>query len=208
MGLTSGVALASGRACRDIWRNARACAGVMYPCCSRRRSRVNATSNIAWSVQVAATALTVILVGWIWRRYPAAPERFIALAAGTLLSIPLSLIYDLMLLTVAMGWLVRIGRRTGFAPWEKLAMLLCFIVPLISRNLGRDLHVAVAPLAPAALIALYEVWPKLDRPDRPGFLARIGPWVIGTVATSVVASMSNVIASCYMQTCLNDLIII
>ncbi len=29
--------------------------------------------------------------------------------------------------------------------------------------------------APGALIALYEVWPKLDRPDRPGVLARIFP---------------------------------
>ena len=45
--------------------------------------------------------------------------------------------------------------------------------------------------ASAALIALYEVWPRLDKPDRPGFLARIGPWVVGTVATSLVASIAT-----------------
>jgi competence protein ComEC len=45
--------------------------------------------------------------------------------------------------------------------------------------------------ASAALIALYEIWPKIDRPDRPGVLARIGPWIIGTVATSFVASTAT-----------------
>ena len=45
--------------------------------------------------------------------------------------------------------------------------------------------------ASASLIALYEIWPKLDRPDRPGILARIGPWVVGAVATSFVASMAT-----------------
>ena len=45
--------------------------------------------------------------------------------------------------------------------------------------------------ASASLIALYEVWPKLDRPDRPGILSRLGPWVVGVVATSFVASMAT-----------------
>lgn len=45
--------------------------------------------------------------------------------------------------------------------------------------------------ASASLIALYEIWPKLDRPDRPGILARVGPWVVGAVATSFVASMAT-----------------
>jgi competence protein ComEC len=45
--------------------------------------------------------------------------------------------------------------------------------------------------ASGALIALYEVWPKLDRPDRPGFLPRIPAWVIGAAATSVTASAAT-----------------
>jgi competence protein ComEC len=45
--------------------------------------------------------------------------------------------------------------------------------------------------ASGALIALYEVWPKLDRPDRPGLLARIFPWVVGTIATSIIASAAT-----------------
>ncbi|HEX5006555.1 MAG TPA: ComEC/Rec2 family competence protein, partial [Hyphomonadaceae bacterium] len=45
--------------------------------------------------------------------------------------------------------------------------------------------------ASASLIALYEMWPRLDRPHRPGILARVGAWVVGAVATSLVASMAT-----------------
>lgn len=45
--------------------------------------------------------------------------------------------------------------------------------------------------ASGALIALYEVWPKLDRPDRPGVFVRIGAWIVGTAATSLTASAAT-----------------
>jgi putative ABC transport system permease protein len=38
-GSIASFAVSSGRNVRDACRNARACAGVVYPCCSRRRSR-------------------------------------------------------------------------------------------------------------------------------------------------------------------------
>ena len=45
--------------------------------------------------------------------------------------------------------------------------------------------------ASGALIALYEVWPKLDKPSRPGVLARVFPWIVGTAATSLAASVAT-----------------
>ncbi len=45
--------------------------------------------------------------------------------------------------------------------------------------------------ASGALIALYEVWPKLDRPEQPGVIARIGGWFVAASATSVVASFAT-----------------
>jgi len=45
--------------------------------------------------------------------------------------------------------------------------------------------------ASGALIALYEVWPKLDRPERPGLVARAGGWFVGAAATSFVASFAT-----------------
>ncbi len=45
--------------------------------------------------------------------------------------------------------------------------------------------------ASGALIALYEIWPKMDRPDRPGVVSRFRGWIIGAAATSLVASLAT-----------------
>jgi alpha-1,2-mannosyltransferase len=115
---------------------------------------LGAGAAAAQMLQAAISVLVAIVVGWIWRLDPGPAERSAALAAGILLSVPLALIYDLMLLTVAIGWLVRAGRGTGFLPWEKLALSFCFLVPLASRHLGHAAHIPLGPLAPAALLTL------------------------------------------------------
>jgi Glycosyltransferase family 87 len=115
---------------------------------------LGAGPNVAHVLQGVVSLLVVAVVGWIWRRDSGPAERSAALAAGILLSIPLALIYDLMLLTVAIAWLVRAGRDTEFLPWEKLALFFCFLVPLVSRHLGHALHIPLGPLAPAAMLAL------------------------------------------------------
>lgn len=45
--------------------------------------------------------------------------------------------------------------------------------------------------ASAALIALYEIWPKLERLERPGIFTRIGGWFVAATATSFVASLAT-----------------
>ena len=98
--------------------------------------------------------LAAVAVAWVWRRNPGPAERSAALAAGILLSVPLALMYDLVLLTVAIAWLVRLSRGTGFQAWEKLALFLCFVVPAVSRHFGQATHIPLGPLAPAALLAV------------------------------------------------------
>lgn len=45
--------------------------------------------------------------------------------------------------------------------------------------------------ASAALIALYEIWPRLDRPEGAGPIGRVGGWIVGAAATSLVASLAT-----------------
>jgi competence protein ComEC len=45
--------------------------------------------------------------------------------------------------------------------------------------------------ASAALIALYEIWPKMETSIGRGLFARVGGWIIGAVATSVAASAAT-----------------
>lgn len=45
--------------------------------------------------------------------------------------------------------------------------------------------------ASGALIALYEIWPRMGRPDQPGLLRRMRGWVVGASATSLAASLAT-----------------
>jgi len=105
-------------------------------------------------VQLAVTATIATVVFWIWHRDADPARRGAALAACILLSVPLALLYDLMIAAVAMLWLVRIASRDGFLPWEKLLLAFCFMVPLVCRYVGEGVGIPLAPLAPIALLAL------------------------------------------------------
>jgi alpha-1,2-mannosyltransferase len=109
---------------------------------------------LAYAVQIPISLVSAAAVAWVWRRDPDPARRGAALAAGALLSVPLALLYDLMIAGIAILWLVRAARRDGFLPWEKLLLTACYIMPLPCRYLGLGLHLPLAPLAPAALLAL------------------------------------------------------
>jgi alpha-1,2-mannosyltransferase len=111
-------------------------------------------ATVALVVQGIAAIVVAALVAWIWWRDTGPALRSAALAAGMPLFVPVVLMYDLMLITVAIGWLVRVARRTGFLPWEKLVLFFCFLVPLVCRHLGEATHIPIGPLAPAALLAI------------------------------------------------------
>jgi hypothetical protein len=115
---------------------------------------LGASSAEAWLVQFGATTLVIVTVCRVWLRTAPLPIRSAALAAGILLSIPLALVYDLLLLMVAMAWLVRASRPDGFRMWEKLALFFCYVVALVGRDLGHYLHLPLFPLGPAAILAL------------------------------------------------------
>jgi hypothetical protein len=127
-------------------------AGLVTPYGAARL--LGAGAAAAWRAQAGAALLAASAVGWIWRRDPDPATRSAALAAGSLLATPVALVYDLLLAGVAIGWLVRAGRSTGFRRWEKLALLGCFLVPLAAIQLGHAARIPLAVLAPAALLAL------------------------------------------------------
>lgn len=127
-------------------------AGYVTPFGAARVLGLPASS--AYAAQIAISLLTAALVGWIWHRDPDPARRGAALAGGVLLSVPLALLYDMMIAGVAILWLVRAGRRDGFLPCEKLLLAACYIMPLACRYLGQGLDLPLAPLAPAALLTL------------------------------------------------------
>jgi alpha-1,2-mannosyltransferase len=115
---------------------------------------LDGSADTARVVQVVCTILVAGIVAWVWRRSTCVALRSAALTAAMPLAVPVALMYDLLLTMVAIGWIVRLGVRSGFRPWEKLALFFCFVVPLVCRHFGQATHIPLGPLAPVAILAI------------------------------------------------------
>jgi alpha-1,2-mannosyltransferase len=110
--------------------------------------------GIAYAIQGVATLAAAVLVALVWRRDQSLELRGASLAAATLIAVPVVLLYDFMLAAVAAAFLIRAARRTGFLPWEKAALVLVFVLPLLTLGVGQGWHVPVGPLASLLLLAM------------------------------------------------------
>jgi hypothetical protein len=108
----------------------------------------------AYGVQAASALVSAVVVIWLWRRNASLPVRSAALMAGTLLSVPLALLYDLMMISVCIAWFVRAGCTTGFLPWEKILLAVLYLVALTTLFVGLMVKVPIGPIAPAIVLSL------------------------------------------------------
>jgi alpha-1,2-mannosyltransferase len=108
----------------------------------------------AYALQGVAALAGAALVIWVWRRGGGLPVRALALIAATLIAPPVILFYDLLPAAVASAWLMIDARRTGYLPWEKLALCAIWLVPIVSRGVGIAWGVPLGPIATVALFAL------------------------------------------------------
>jgi alpha-1,2-mannosyltransferase len=106
----------------------------------------------AYTVQLVVTLAAALLVGFVWRSGFALPTRAATLAAGTLVAIPVVLIYDLALGGIAVAWLARARGESGFSAWEKIALAGAFLLLLDPRDIAEASRVPIAPLVAATLI--------------------------------------------------------
>lgn len=120
---------------------------------------LGARPALAWSVQAAATVAAAAFVGRVWHRDMPLPIRGAALAAATLVAVPVALLYDLMLAAVAILWLVRAGREFAMTAAEKLALssvlavVACGLL-LLAAGRQEPAGVLAVPLLPLAVLAL------------------------------------------------------
>jgi hypothetical protein len=103
-------------------------------------------------VQAVFAAITLVAVAWVWRRGASPAVRNAVLASATLVAVPLALLYDLMLATVAACWLLR--DREHDAPWEKTALATLYVVLFDSRHLSETTLLPVNTIAALGLFAL------------------------------------------------------
>jgi hypothetical protein len=99
----------------------------------------------AWLAQSLLIAAALAGTMWLWRQPVRYEIKAAALSAGALLATPYLYIYDFPVLAIPLAFLMRIGLREGFLPWElpgiALACALILAFPVLAMPTG---FVAVA----------------------------------------------------------------
>lgn len=108
----------------------------------------------SYVVQAIFTVVAATVVGIVWRRGLSLPVRGAVLASATLLAVPLSLLYDMMIGAVAGCWLVRGAGKETMPAWEKTALALIYAAMLDSRGLAEELSLPVNTICALVLFGL------------------------------------------------------
>lgn len=92
--------------------------------------------ELGYSVQALFTVAAIAATLWLARK--ARPDlRNAAVTAAVLISTPYVLDYDYVVLLAGLAFLWRDARDHGWLSWEKTAMGLVWIAPLIARNIAQ-----------------------------------------------------------------------
>ena len=106
------------------------------------------TEQLAWAFQWILTATVAVVLVVMWRSRVSYSLKAAALATGTLLITPYLFMYDMMVLAIPVAFLVRIGLKSGFRPYElpalgcAVALIFSFIFLGAPVGLGATLIVA------------------------------------------------------------------
>ena len=106
---------------------------------------------------LAQGVVTLSLAGaliWLWRSAASVPLKAAALIVAAILATPYSLDYDLVVLAPAIAFLAADGLTRGFGPWEKTALALLWLMPLIARTIAEHTLIPLGVPAMALVFAL------------------------------------------------------
>ena len=107
--------------------------------------------TLGWAFQWVLTAGVAVVLVLLWRSPVRYGLKAAALAVGTLLTTPYLFMYDIMVLAIAVGFLVRIGLKEGFRPYELPALGGALLLPVVFVMFGIPVGLA-ANLIVATLI--------------------------------------------------------
>jgi alpha-1,2-mannosyltransferase len=107
--------------------------------------------GLAYGLHALVALAACALAAWVAARRPGAQAEGAVLIAATLLCSPYLLDYDLACLALPLAWIMAQASRTEWRPWEKIALLAAYALPLIGRVLAVEIAL---PLGPPVLIAV------------------------------------------------------
>ena len=113
-----------------------------------------AGATAAQAIQAAVALGAIGFVAWLWRRDAAFEYKAAGLGLAALLASPYVYHYDLTLLGVAMLWYGRRARAIGWQRWDRQAIALAWLTPMLAFALGSTASLVVTPALLLAFVAL------------------------------------------------------
>jgi hypothetical protein len=116
---------------------------------------LGSAASVAYALQALAAFGAAAVVAWAWwRRSADADMKNAVLMAAAPLSTAFIFDYDLMLLAPAIAWLARRGLTDGTLPYERSTLVAAFLAPFVSRVIGMETHLLLAPIFIVALVVV------------------------------------------------------
>ncbi|MBX9772965.1 MAG: DUF2029 domain-containing protein [Xanthobacteraceae bacterium] len=110
------------------------------------------TVALAYALHAAVVLALCVLLVRLWRSDRPYPLKAAALILASVLSTPYGLDYDMMALAPAIAFLALDGLQRGFAPWQKTALAMLWMVPLVARSMA---EYALLPLGVWTMLAAF-----------------------------------------------------
>jgi hypothetical protein len=115
---------------------------------------LGAPVEVAYAAQGALTLSLASALVALWRSVAAFALKACALILAAFLATPYAVDYDLVMLAPAAAFFAAHAMKEGFRPYEKLALALLWIAPLIGRPVGEALLLPVGFLSALLLFGL------------------------------------------------------
>jgi arabinofuranan 3-O-arabinosyltransferase len=116
------------------------------------------SEQLGWAFQWIMTAAVATTVVMIWRSRVRYSLKAASLAVGALLATPYLFLYDMMVLVIPVGYLVRLGLAHGFRAYEVPALALAFALILIFLFSGLPVGLGATLIVGALVVRRAGPW--------------------------------------------------
>ena len=124
---------------------------------------------LAYAAHAAVVILLCVMLVRLWRSGRPYPLKAAALIIASLLSTPYALDYDMMALAPAIAFLALDGLQRGFAPWQKTALAMLWMVPIVARSMA---ELAFLPLGVWTMLAVLILFVRRATAETPMMAAQ------------------------------------
>jgi arabinofuranan 3-O-arabinosyltransferase len=124
------------------------------------------SEQLGWAFQWTMTAAVATTVVMIWRSRVRYSLKAASLAVGALLATPYLFLYDMMVLAIPVGYLVRLGLAHGFRAYEVPALGVAMFLILVFLFTGLPVGLGATLIVGALVLRRAGPWWRAQRVAR------------------------------------------